>query len=219
VTVAVVTVAVGEKYQQFLPDWAFAISQLNTRPDEIIIIGDPIPDEICLRIDAQIRDWTWIHGTRAWTHHPQVMANDAIAFARSDWICKMDADDMIFPHALDHLKDLTCDVSMFGISVNGERHVTPPPVTAHEILACPHNLLFAGSPFRRDLWERTPGFQDMIYDDWAFWRSCARAGATFQRTGTIDYLYRLHDSNASSDVDHTEEVQRVLSAFHKRMDT
>ena len=211
-SVALITVAVGADFQKFLPQWANAASQLETTPDEIIIVGDPLPEQIRDAIDMHLPRWIWMRGKGSWKRHPQILANEAIAFSRSEWICKIDADDLILPHALNPLENWEADVCMFGISVNGERNLIPQPLTARQLLASPHNPLFAGSPFRRAIWQQTPGFQDMIYDDWAFWRGCARDCATFLPSGTIDYLYRLHEDNSSMKADHQEESFRVFES-------
>ena len=210
-TVGIVTVAHGDKYRAFLTEWATAVSLLERQPDAVTIITDDVfCRDLATACDILGPNCVAIETNTTFQQHPQILANEAIRETRTDWICKLDADDLIYPHALNPLDDWPTDICMFGISVNGERNLVPPPVTAQQVLASPHNLLFAGSPFRRDIWEQTPGFQDFVYDDWAFWRSCARAGATFQPTGTIDYLYRLHGGNSSLGVDHTAESARVF---------
>ena len=212
-TVGVVTVAHGERYRAFLPEWATAIGSLRRKPDAVTIVTDTLNCQHLTRaLDILHPDTVVIQTRTRWKKNTQILANEAIEYTRTDWICKLDADDLIYPHALNSIDDWPTDVCMFGISENGFRNLIPSPVTAQQVLASPHNLIFAGSPFRRDLWEQTPGFQDVTYDDWAFWRSCARAGATFHPTNTIDYYYRLHAHNYSSRADHptaTEEVFRL----------
>lgn len=218
-SVAVVTVAVGETYQRFLPEWATAVSQLHSQPDEVVIVGDRIPGKVREQIDQLLIDWTWIQGKRPWKHHPQVLANDAIRLTGSDWICKMDVDDVILPHALDPLDSLDCDVLMFGMSINALKHFLVPPMTGKEILDSPVNRIFAGSPFRRWVWEASEGFQDMLYDDWRFWREAARNAARFAPSGTIDYVYRLADHNATNGCQHETEKAKVMTDVHEQLDT
>lgn len=209
------TVAHGDLYRGFLPQWAEAVAALERQPDAVTIVTDDVfCPNLATACDMLGVDCIALESLTQFERHPQVLANEAIAITRTEWICKLDADDLIYPHALNPLDDWQADVCMFGISVNGERNLVPPPLTAQQVLASPHNLMFAGSPFRRAIWERTPGFQDMVYDDWAFWRSCAQAGATFHPTGTIDYLYRQHDSNASTGVHHPTEARRVFTNVH-----
>jgi len=213
-TVAVVTVAVGDRYQALLPQWAQAVAALDRQPDEIIIAADDIPDRIITQLELILRDFWIVPSGRTWEHHPQVLANDAIAASTADWICRMDVDDLIYPHALTPLDSCRSDVLCFGISINRERHLHPPPVTAGIILNAPHNLLFAGSPFRREAWQATPGYRDMIFDDWAFWRDLAANGCTFTRTGTIDYDYSWTPRSSTFSIEYEKEAQRVLSILH-----
>jgi hypothetical protein len=210
VTIGIVTVAVGETYQNFLPQWAIAVAHLATPPDQITIVVDHLPEHEVRMLDEILGSWQLLTSTTKWVNNPQILANEAISITDTDWICKLDADDLIYPHALDTIKDCPVDVCMFGINVNGKVNMIPPNVTAQQVLDSPDNLLFAGSPFRKTIWEKTPGFQDIIYDDWAFWRACAKAEATFQPTGTIDYLYRLHENNSSTGVNHAEASAEVF---------
>ena len=209
-SIGIVTVAVGEAYQNFLPQWAIAVAHLATPPDQITIVVDHLPEHEIRMLNEILGSWQLLTTPTKWVNNPQILANEAISITDTDWICKLDADDLIYPHALDTLKDCPADVCMFGINVNGKHEMIPPAVTAQQVLDSPHNLLFAGSPFRKTIWEKTAGFEDVIYDDWVFWRSCARAGATFQPTGTIDYLYRLHENNISTRVNHSKAYAEVF---------
>lgn len=212
-TVAVVTVAYGEKYRAHLTGWVRSVASLNRPPEEVIIATDDTSDALLqtLELDCIVKI---IQVVPTHKHHPQVYANRAIEAAHTEWICRLDVDDRIFPHALDPIDTCEADVLCFGITVNGERSLQPPPVTAAEILACPHNLLFAGSPFRKSAWEKTPGYQDMLYDDWRFWRDLASIGATFTPTGTIDYEYRWSPDSSTFGIDHEKERQRVFAPLH-----
>jgi len=212
-TIGIVTVAHGDKYRAFLPEWAVAVASLQRIPDAITIVTDNVLcRDLATACDMLGPNCAAIETGTTFKTHPQILANEGIQKTHTDWICKLDADDLIYPHALNPLDDWETDVCMFGINVNGERNLLPSPVTAQQILDSPHNLLFAGSPFRRDIWQQTPGFQDIVYDDWAFWRSCAHAGATFHPTGTIDYLYRMHGDNFSSKANHPIAALEVFQS-------
>ena len=209
-SVAVVTVAVGDTYQARLPQWARAVAALDRQPDEVIIAVDDLPGRILNELELILRDFWIVPSDRQWTHHPQVLINDAIAVSESEWICKMDADDLILPHALTPLDDCPADVLMFGIS-HGGQNLQYQDVTAEAILQRQANLVFSGSPFRRHLSEMNP-FRDMIFEDWAFWIGCAEQGATFQHSGTFDYIYSLHDEQISRqhDAAYWTEIVRSL---------
>jgi hypothetical protein len=198
-SVGLVTVAYGTTYQRFLPDWANAVAALETRPDQITIVGDDIDFDILYAISTILGDFDYITSHTQPKNHPQILINEAIEATETDWICKMDVDDLIFPHALTGLNGRDCDVFMFGILV-GQKSMFPSPVDAEAILNSPHNMVFSGSPYRRALWEANP-YRDMIYEDWAFWIEAAKNGARFTPSGRIDYEYRLHEDNISEKCD------------------
>ena len=192
-SVALVTVAYGERYRMFLPEWIAAVKQLRTRPDQIIIATDDV-EECEALID-------WLPGTiivetlTEPKNHPQVCVNDAIREVETEWVCKMDVDDLIYPHALDRLADCDADVFMFGIRL-GEMNLPAHHATRADILRTPHNLVFSGSPFRHWVWKRAP-YEDMICEDWMFWVNAAYNGARFQASPGIDYQYMIHGNNIS----------------------
>ena len=201
VTVGIVTVAHGHRYQQYLLEWAEAVARLERAPDHITIVGDALDQTISNALDEALGDWTHITSEREFQHHPQYLVNDAIRFTATEWICKMDADDLIYPDALNTIDNTQADVLMWGIHLNG-RNLYPQNINREHILASPHNLVFSGSPFRRWIWEAAP-YRDMIYEDWAFWIEAAKHGARFQATSTIGYEYRLHGTNISIGCDDT----------------
>lgn len=211
-SVGVVTVAVGSEYQNYLPEWASAVAALSRRPNEVHIVVDRLPRTTRREVEEILPNVRVVRSARRWEIHPQVLANDGIAQLHTEWVCKLDADDLILPHAFDRLDSVAADVLAFGISIDGERDYKPNDL--HNVRDSPNNLLFAGSPFRRWVWEVSAGFRDMVYDDWAFWREAAHNGATFESSGTVDYIYRLHNTNASLNCDTDLERNRVLGLVY-----
>lgn len=210
-TVGLVTVAHGDRYRAYLPEWARAVTELDRQPEAITVIVDRLDCDHVKEASDTLGDSLVVIEISSFNGRtPHVLANEAIRFTMTDWICRLDVDDLIYPHAFTPLDSWHADVCCFGLNMNGHHGLIPPRITAADVLRSPHNLLFAGSPFRRDLWQRTPGFQDIAYNDWAFWRACARVGATFLPTDTIDYFYRLDGENTSSKVDHAHEISEML---------
>lgn len=210
-SIGVVTVAHGEKYRAFLPEWAEAVSRLETQPDAVTIVTDTLDCEhLAAACDLLSPDAAVIETRSSWTNHAQVLVNEAIAFTRTDWICKMDVDDLIMPHALNDLPH-DADVFMFGILLDG-RNLYPQNISRQHVLDAPFNLVFSGSPFRRWVWSESP-FRDMIYEDWMFWIDAAKNGARFTPSRTVDYEYRIHGSNVSLSCDEAywASVVRALS--------
>lgn len=198
-SVGVVTVAVGDEYQRRLPEWAEAVAALDRAPDQVTIAVDDISDELADDIANILPIAEIVESQRRWSHHPQVLVNDAIEHTGTDWICKMDADDVILPHALTPLDGLDADVLMFGIQID-EHGLLWGDVSRDEILKRRANLVFSGSPYRRHLWADNH-YRDMIFEDWAFWIGCAEQGARFVASNTIDYVYTRHPSQISARAD------------------
>lgn len=199
-TVALVTVAYGETYRQFLPEWCEQVSRLHREPEQIIIVTDDV--EECEALVDWLPGMGIVLASTEPAVHPQVCVNDAIRETDTEWVCKMDVDDRIYPHALDNLSGCDADVYTFGVRL-GVTNLPARHVTRGDIIRTPHNLVFSGSPFRRWVWEASP-YRDMICEDWRFWVDAARNGARFQASPTIDYEYVIHGDNVSQRGDLSE---------------
>lgn len=198
-TVGVVAVAYGDTYRAFLPRWMRAMTMLEEKPEQIMVVTDDVPDCIARLGDVYLSSviFKQAHGT--FERHPQYLVNEGIASMQTEWVCKMDMDDIIFPHALNNLHDCLADVYMFGIQLN-DKWLPAHHVTAKDVLRSNYNLIFSGSPFRRWVWEKQP-FRDMICEDWMFWIDAAKNGARFQASPNIDYEYVIHGDNITLHTD------------------
>lgn len=205
-TIGICTVAYGATYHNFLPRWAEAVAALDKRPELITIAHDGVSRNIRQQVHKLltvlwVEDPSTVHDLQ-----PQVHVNAAVAVTQTDWIVKLDADDVILPHALNSVPDCTADVLNFGYRVGEADHVSQ-RVTAEQVLRKTNNALSSASPFRRWLWERNK-FRDLLFDDWAFWIEAARAGATFDATGRVDYIYSVHDQQLTRR--HDQRAARAL---------
>lgn len=197
VSIGIITVAHGDTYRAQLAGWVTAVNMLETQADAVIVVTDDTADA-ALRLKNLRATYEIMKASGTHRHHPQLYANQAMHAIDTDWICKMDADDRILPHAFNNMPD-DCDVLMFGIT-HQNTHLIPAPTSAQEILNSPHNQVFSGSPYRK--WLRNAAhYRDMIYEDWMFWIDCAKQNARFQPTGTVDYEYVMHGQNISSRAD------------------
>lgn len=198
-SVGVVAVAYGDNYRAFLPRWMRAMTMLEQKPQQIMVVTDDVPDCIARLGDVYLSSviFKQAHGT--FERHPQYLVNEGIASMNTDWICKMDMDDIIFPHAFNGLHDCLADVYMFGIQLD-EKWLPAHHITAKDVLRSNHNLIFSGSPFKRWVWEKQ-GFRDMICEDWMFWIDAAKNGARFQASPNIDYEYVIHGDNITLHTD------------------
>jgi len=199
VSIGVAAVAYGKTYRSFLPRWMRAMTALETKPDRIMVVTDDVPDCIERLGDVYLDSviFKQAHGT--FTRHPQYLVNEGIASLQTEWVCKMDIDDLIFPHAFNDLDRVDADVYMFGIQLMN-KWMPAHHVTRADVLKSPHNLVFSGSPFRRWVWEKSP-FRDMICEDWMFWIDAAKNGARFLASPNIDYEYVIHGDNITLHTD------------------
>lgn len=192
-SIGVVAVAYGPTYRGFLPRWMRAMSALETVPQRILVVTDDVPDCVSRLGETTLPSVTFLQAHGTFERHPQYLVNEGIAVIGTDWVCKMDIDDVIFPHALNGLHDCLADVYMFGIQLH-QTFLPAHHVTAKDVLRSEHNLIFSGSPFQRWVWEKSP-YRDMICEDWMFWIDAAKNGARFQASPNIDYEYCLHGDN------------------------
>lgn len=208
-TVGICSVAYGQTYHAFLVEWSCAIAALETKPTTITVIHDGVSQEIRDQVADNIRVlWVEDHAIK-FDVHPQVAVNSAIALTATDWIIKLDVDDLIMPHALNTLRDCAADVLNFGYRIGETDHISQ-PVTAEYILERKSNPIGSCSPFRRWIWEANK-FEDRSYDDWVFWIKAARSGAVFDATRRVDYVYRTHAEQITHRLNHHEARQEIAA--------
>lgn len=209
-TVGICSVAYGETYHNFLGEWSQAVAALETKPDVITIVHDGVTQSTRDAVNNLI-DVLWVedHFTQ-FEYHPQYLINTAISLTRADWIMKLDVDDLVLPHALNGVKDCQADVLNLGYRVGAAEFLSQ-RVSTEQVLQRSSNLISSCSPFRKWLWHRNP-FKDISFDDWGFWFEAAREGATFDATGTVDYIYRVHEQQITHRINqtHAASVVRAL---------
>lgn len=206
-SVAVVAVAYGDKYRAFIPRWARAVNSLERTPDRVLIVTDDVPSAMATLGQAELGRVTFLQARGTFNVHPQYLINEGIAAVNTEWVCKMDIDDIIFPHALNGLHDCLADIYMFGFQFN-EMWIPAHHVTAKDVLRSQYNTVSSGSPFRRWVWEKQP-YRDMICEDWMFWIDAAKNGARFQASANIDYQYVIHGDNITLHTDMAAAEQNV----------
>lgn len=203
---SVVTSALSEEYQLFLPEWAEHVSWLRSPPARVVVAtGDPVPVWVRKAVDRLV-DPLWVQVPTRPKRAP-FATNWAIEHVATPWVVKVDADDMILEGACDRLGEVRGDVLCFGYQrgVGGPEVVVD--VSAADVLGGLNNVMSSGSPFRRWLWERH-WFRDMFYEDWAFWVECAASGAVFESFRTVDYVYRLHGGQLSNEAVGDDDAHR-----------
>ena len=179
--------ACAPNYYDHLPGWLASIEALERPADEVVVCapeGAPLPDWV-RRVDPPRDTWAWAPG------------HNAAAFAATgDYIAHIGIDDRYYPHALTGCGDWTADVVVFGMDYDDSPGVFGAWIPPASVIASgDHDYVPCGSPIRRSMFRLVGGWVDALFPaiDWALWVGAAHLGATFERTGRIDFWYRAHD--------------------------
>ena len=133
--------------------------------------------------------------------------NFGISHAKGRFICCLDADDMLTPTYLEKAVFLmeygaydvvSSSVRRFGAKDGIDNAYYVMPIVTLAILLR-HNQVTTAAVFRRDLWERSGGYEDSapntphLHEDWRFWIRLAAEGARIRNMhNDLLFLYRAH---------------------------
>jgi hypothetical protein len=172
VSVAVIACLYGTEYDRFVDEWFASLGQLERQPDEIILHrGERLEGET---------------GTQA------RLQNEAAALASSEWIWKLDVDDLALPTALNGIDYVVSDVWVMGYRLENGDKCIPEVLPNSEYLDSDEQLYPGMSAFQRDVFEGVGGYPEIAYEDWGLWRRMARAGCTFESSHRAHSTYRKH---------------------------
>lgn len=141
--------------------------------------------------------------------------NSAAEQATGDWLCFLDADDQLAPGYLDAMAAVADLICACGEPCGCERtnvllvprvqyHREGAPVGApffpnrdHPISDMNHCVI--GTLIPRQLFEQVGGFgSEVLYEDWALFLACIRAGAELVYVEDAIYNAHLHDEGRNS---------------------
>lgn len=202
-TLAVVTSCSG--YGKYLPDWATSIASQTSKPAEVAIVvhGNATDTEHLPRVRA-ILDAANIPLTVEVVAHRLDFGearNRAIRLTSAPWVMHLDADDVLYPHALEDAAALAdgADVIAFGYERFGDLAAGPAnrsrlyrdldgAAALSAVAPCS-----GVSPFRREFFDRSPYRLGMVGAwDTALWIGFAKLGARFRATRRPVFGYRQH---------------------------
>jgi hypothetical protein len=180
----------GDKYNQYVDRWSDAINNLETKPARVIVCSDK---------PRHINGVEVIHKPikSDWKVPNPHYANFICNYTNTEWMLLMDIDDQIKPDCLNELDQVSSDVWLMGIDINGQEKYLPPQMSNESIASDPNCYFCFGSPFRKQ-WALDYPFVESPYTDWIFWRQIARAGAKFEWSNKIGYTYRKDFANSMS---------------------
>jgi hypothetical protein len=180
----------GENYDQYLDRWSKAINDLETKPARVIVCSDkPRQIDVAEVLHKPVES--------NWQVPNPHYANFICNYTDTEWMLLMDIDDQIKPDCLNELDQVSSDVWLMGIDINGQEKYLPAQMSNESIASDPNCYFCFGSPFRKH-WALDYPFVESPYTDWIFWRQIARAGAKFEWSNKIGYTYRKDFANSMS---------------------
>ena len=192
--ITVVGFAWGSAYKDEVPGWWDSIQALNPSADDIVIAYHPdddcgVKDLPCRLVECRTRTC-------------DAMYHAAIATIKEGWIAGLGMDDRFYPDAfscmppnIDEIADVVANTLRF-MSHGG---VNP---SAPELFATApmRNHVMGTSWFTKDIWERTGGYPDVYWADWAFWWKCWVHGARWLKPAGVQVLVNdIRPNRLSSD--------------------
>jgi GT2 family glycosyltransferase len=145
-------------------------------------------------VEAEGVNWVHVHADSL--HQAR---NASLEEVETEWVIHLDADDELEPGYVKAMGDATADVrapSVRYVRRNRPRQPGMPKVAGHEhdcTSACfpQGNWVAIGAAVRAQLVRDVGGWEDFaVYEDWALWLRCWKAGATFE--AVPEAVYRAH---------------------------
>ena len=202
--------------QQSLQQWEWIIvDDCSTRPDSLEMLSR------CRDADARIR--VVRHDEN---RGPAAARSTGVMHARSEFILKLDSDDMVEPtfaekciwFLVSHPEHAF--VTGFAVGFGAENYFWTKGFHEHEAFLS-ENLAVVTSVMRRDVFIAVGGYDETLrngLEDWEFWLRCAAAGywgATIPEYLTW-YLRRSEKSTRWSDWDDGPRQRALLRTWRQR---
>lgn len=150
---------------------------------------NPLAQRALISVMAQTRipdEIIRIHGDDL-----QSTRNRAAAFANSDWLCFLDADDELDRGYIAAMLAATGDLRYPAVQYD-----KGPVIELRRRPLLTGNYMVIGTLIRRDQFMRVDGFPNLpAYEDWVLWIKCWLDGAKDQFVD--DAVYRINQRNGS----------------------
>lgn len=218
-TIAVVITAFN--YGKYLDDCIQSVLNQSHKADEIIVVDDESTDTTREVVAKYPVKYIWqknkgLSGAR----------NTGIREATSQFICCLDADDMLRPDAiLEHLKIADensiaqCGLLYFGSQVATFR---PQGATLESIMKT--NTVYCNSVFPKKAWEEVGGYDEsdtmrLGLEDWEYWQRLMGAGYKVNTSDYIALLYRRHSDSMTKNTTHPnwEKITNYMQEKNKHL--
>jgi len=219
--IGVVTAAWGD-YGRWLPEWIESVRSQKLQPAQVTIVDAGMTESFPARhalANAGFERYRWIN-LRDFRGMGHAM-NAAVAATPTEWILRLDADDTLFPWALDDVSLYAAeyDVVCLGAMINGhevfDRWICTEAVLMNRV-SC-----FSASAYRRSYWAQRPYREVNDWIDSAFWVGLAHLSAKFRGTRRAGFTYRKHPGSFSRTLtgDQRDEARAQLQRLSQRWET
>lgn len=191
-------------YGKYLREWADSILMQSVKPGRVCIFTHGSQKDY-LQAETEMLRLIGSGISAYHTHSPDQLdfgtaRNRAIELAETEWVMHLDADDMLYPGAIENLRMIapTADVVQAGYQRVNCHCSGVKKMRLYEggdgLKMLEKSALASGnSMFRRSLWQQKPYRVDMLGAwDTALWIGFARLGARFRPSTQPIFQYRQH---------------------------
>ena len=208
--ITVVGMAWGSAYKDEVQGWWDSVQALNPPADDIVIAYHPdddcgVKDLFCRLVECQTRTFG-------------AMINAAVATVQEGWIANLAMDDRFYPDAFACIPD----GNEFDVVANTLRfmsHGGINPSAPERMSVDPfHNHVMGTSWFTKDIWERTGGYPDVYWADWAFWWKCFIHDARWFKPAGVQVLVnniRVNRISSDTNVAADLEMHKLIAEYTK----
>jgi hypothetical protein len=206
--ITVVGFAWGSAYKDEVQGWWDSIQALNPSADDVVVAYHPdddcgVKDLPCRLVECRVRSC-------------DAMINAAVTTIERGWVAPLAMDDRFYPDAFSCLPD----GNEFDVVANTLRFMSHGGVnpSAPERMGVDrfHNHVMGTSWFTKDIWQRTGGWPNVYWSDWAFWWKCWVHGARWFKPAGVQVLVNDIRANRISSDSHVEadlEMHKFIAEY------
>jgi hypothetical protein len=209
-TITLYTLAWDGYWDKHGKKWSYYINNLNTSPDEIIIVSD-LPIETSFINHPNVKNI--IKATDTYQDIIALYRNIAIENSSCDWIVASDIDDMPLPNYLDGL-DIDADICGFSFMEQATSAVYKPDSWSLEkrFLEIFDNTLIPGtSAIKRSVFDKLR-YERGALEDLVLWCMSFKSNLSFANSNPdqVRFIYAGYHMRPSRD-----EIRRVSDIYKK----
>ena len=212
-------------YGHYLTEAVYSVLHQTYQNFEIIIVNDGSTDnsqEIAEKIIARNNNYSISLISTENSGKPAISRNRGISAARGEYILCLDADDLIMPTMLEMCVDYLDVYESISIvytdqikfNESGSSLIEQPEYEFGRLLR--ENFLNYCALFRKKAWIDVGGYADDVgYEDWDFWISCAEKGYIGKHLPQPLFAYRFHGAGQySKDVNRHNKILAQIYLKH-----